>query len=200
MGLFSKKTGSQQLVVKNLNDLARKKTTEQVVYSALITRCFNEIMVRKGIDEVFTLTDATNITVALLATVNEDYGEIPPEFKAACDLSLAIVAPSKIEKIKYIKSAVGVAGGVAGIGMILGALASVLGWGAGVLAAIKTFFVGVALGGPIALGVGGLTIAGIATYFAFSKTDNATLAQKFKEALVKQTEKAVETTWNKYKH
>ena len=84
--------------------------------------------------------------------------------------------------------------------MILGALASVLGWGAGVLAAIKTFFVGVALGGPIALGVGGLTIAGIATYFAFSKTDNATLAQKFKEALVKQTEKAVETTWNKYKH
>lgn len=175
-------------------------TKQQVVYTALINKCFNEVMSRKVQNEEFTLTDAGNITTALLATVNMDYGEIPPQFKAACDLSLAIVAPSTLEKKKYIKSAVGVAGGVTGIGMILGALGTVLGWGAGVIAAIQAFFVGVSLTGPIALIVGGLSIAGIATYFAFSKRDNATLAQKFKEALIKQTEKAVEATWSKYKY
>ena len=156
-------------------------------------------MANKSKDDVFTLSDGENIVTALLAVVRKDYKKIPPEIKVACDLSLAIIAPSTLEKTKYIKSAVGVAGGVAGIGMVLGALGTVLGWGAGVLWSIKTFFVGVSLGGPTALVIGGLTIAGIATYFAFSKDDNATLAQKFKEALVKQTEKAVETTWNQYK-
>ncbi|MBQ3688383.1 MAG: SPFH domain-containing protein [Bacteroidales bacterium] len=174
-------------------------TDLQTKYSTIINKTFSTLMANKSKDDVFTLSDGENIVTALLAVVKKDYKKIPPEIKVACDLSLAIIAPSTLEKTKYIKSAVGVAGGVAGIGMVLGALGTVLGWGAGVLWSIKTFFVGVSLGGPTALVIGGLTIAGIATYFAFSKDDNATLAQKFKEALVKQTEKAVETTWNQYK-
>ena len=175
-------------------------TDLQTKYSSLIRKCVTTIMERKSQGEVFTLSDGEKIVEALLAVVKKDYNKIPPEFKAACDLSLAIIAPSALEKTRYIKSAVGVAGGMAGIGSVLGALSMVMGWGAGVLAAIKAFFIGVSLTGPIALAVGGLTIAGIATYFAFAKDDNATLAQKFNEALVKQTEKAVETTWNQYKY
>ena len=198
MGIFNKLTKkSVDAVTPSLNG---EFTNQQVTYTDIINRCFNEIMSQKNKDEVFTLTDAGNITTALLAVVKEDYGKIPPQFKAACDLSLAIVAPSQIEKVKYIKSAVGVAGGVAGIGMVISALGTALGWGAGVLASIKAFFVGVSLAGPIAMATLGLAITGIATYFAFSKSDNVTLAQKFREALVKQTEKAVEVTWNKYKH
>ena len=193
MGLL-RKTNKQES--KSITPYSIECTKVQVVYTALINKCFNEVMSRKGQNELFTLTDAESITTALLATVNADLGEIPPQFKAACDLSLAIIAPSALEKKKYIKSAVGVAGGVTGIGMILGALGAVLGWGAGVIAAVQAFFVGVSLTGPIALIIGGLSIAGIATYFAFSKTDNATLAQKFKEALIKQTEKAIETNWD----
>ena len=178
----------------------KEYSTLQFEYSHLINKCFNEIMSQKGKDDVFTITDAGNITTALLATVKMDYGEVPPQFKAASDLSLAIVAPSQIEKAKYIKSAVGIAGGVTGIGMVISALGTVLGWGAGVLGAIKAFFVGVSLSGPIAVATLGLAIAGIATYFALSKPDNATIAQKFREALVKQTEKAVEVIWKKYNH
>jgi len=203
MGLFDKKPKLNQPGINLDNDgynLSANMTTIQVAYYGLISKCFNEIMSRKSKDDVFTLTDASNITDALLATVINDYGEVPPVFKAACDLSLAIVAPSQIEKIKYIKSAVGVAGGVAGIGMVISALGTVLGWGAGVIASIKAFFVGVSLAGPIAIATIGLAIVGIATYFAFSKDDNATLAQKFRESLVKQTEKAVEATWEQYKH
>lgn len=203
MGLFDNKPKINKTEINFVNNdynLSANMSTTQVAYSALISKCFNEIMSRKSKDDVFTLTDASNITEALLATVINDYGEIPPVFKAACDLSLAIVAPSQIEKIKHIKSAVGVAGGVSGIGMVISALGTVLSWGAGVIASIKAFFVGVSLAGPIAIATLGLATIGIATYFAFSKDDNATLAQKFKESLVKQTEKAVEATWEQYKH
>ena len=197
MGIFNKPSKqSTNIVAFNANV---ECSNLQVTYTAIINKCFNEIMSQKSKDDVFTLTDGSNIVTALLSVVKKDYGTIPPQFKAACDLSLAIIAPSTVEKMKYIKSAVGVAGGVTGIGMILGALGTVMGWGAGVLGAIKAFFVGVSLTGPIALIIGGLSIAGIATYFAFSKTDNATLAQKFKEALIKQTDKAIEATWNEYK-
>ena len=171
----------------------------QTKYASIIRKSFTTIMDNKSQNDVFTLSDGENIVTALLAVVKKDYNKIPPEIKVACDLSLAIIAPSTLEKTRYIKSAVGVAGGMAGIGSVLGALSMVMGWGAGVLAAIKAFFIGVSLTGPIALAVGGLTIAGIATYFAFKKEDDATRAQKFKEALIKQTEKAVETTWNQYK-
>ena len=175
-------------------------TDLQTKYASLIRKSVTTIMERKSQGDVFTLSDGEKIVTALLSVVKKDYNKIPPELKVACDLSLAIIAPSTLEKTRYIKSAVGVAGGVAGIGSVLGALSMVMGWGAGVLAAIKAFFIGVSLTGPIALAVGGLTIAGIATYFAFAKDDNATLAQKFSEALVKQTEKAVESTWNQYKY
>ena len=171
----------------------------QTKYASIIRKSFTTIMDNKSQNDVFTLSDGENIVTALLAVVKKDYNKIPPEIKVACDLSLAIIAPSTLEKTRYIKSAVGVAGGMAGIGSVLGAVSMVMGWGAGVLAAIKAFFIGVSLTGPIALAVGGLTIAGIATYFAFKKEDDATRAQKFKEALIKQTEKAVETTWNQYK-
>ena len=193
-------TEKKQLVNANVPKLTEGYTKVQVIYTTLINKCFNEVMAQKGKDELFTLTDASNITTALLATVNVDYGDIPPQFKAACDESLAIVAPSTLEKKKYKKTAVGVVGGVIGIGMIIGALGTVLGWGAGVLASIKAFFVGVSLTGPIALIIGGLTVAGIATYYAFAKPDNATLAQKFKETRIKQTEESVEATWDKYKY
>lgn len=188
----AKREIAQSALVTSCTDL-------QFKYSSIINKMFSTLMANKSKDDVFTLSDGENIVTALLTVVKKDYGETPPVFKAACDLSLAIVAPSQIEKIKYIKSAVGVAGGVTGIGMVISALGTVLGWGAGVIASIKAFFVGVSLAGPIAIATLGLIIAGIATYFAFSKDDNATLAQKFKEALIKQTEKAVETTWNQYK-
>lgn len=174
-------------------------TDLQAKYTAIIHKCFDTIMQNKKKDDYFTLSDGEKIVDALLAVVKKDYVKIPPEIKASCDLSMAIIAPTTLEKTRYIKSAVGVAGGMAGIGSVIGALGMVLGWGGGILFSIKAFFVGVSLTGPIALAIGGLTIAGIATYFAFSKEDPITTAQKFKEALCKQVEKAVESTWNEHK-
>ncbi len=205
MGLFSKKPNKEQneqiisFFDPNKQQFKLSCSDLQTKYASIIRKSFTTIMDNKSQNDVFTLSDGENIVTALLAVVKKDYNKIPPEIKVACDLSLAIIAPSTLEKTRYIKSAVGVAGGLTGIGSVLGALSMVMGWGAGVLAAVKAFFIGVSLTGPIALAVGGLTIAGIATYFAFKKEDDATRAQKFKEALIKQTEKAVETTWNQYK-
>lgn len=213
MGLFSKSELNKEKISKieyaaALNSLFNTKTEKQTFtcvdlqakYSGIINKLFITKIQNKKEGEIFTLNDGQEIVTGLLSVVSKQYGKIPPEIKASCDLSLAVLAPSTLEKVKYIKSAVGVAGGLAGIGSIIGALGMVMGWGAGVLGAIQAFFVGVSLTGPIALAVGGLTIAGIATYFAFSKEDNATTAQKFKEALTKQVEKAIETTWNEYKY
>ena len=157
-------------VISFVTPKTEKKTVSytdlQHWYSGLVNECFVGIIRRKKEGEVFSLSDGQEIVTILLCAVQKDYGKIPPEIKASCDLSLAILAPSTLEKVKYIKSAVGVAGGLAGIGSIIGALGMVMGWGAGVLFSIKAFFVGVSLTGPIALAIGGLTVAGIATYFA----------------------------------
>lgn len=95
------------------------------------------------------------------------------QIEASISLSEAVLAPSQAEREERIKMVIGISGGAAGIGMIIGSIGAALGWGATLVTTATTFFVGSSLLGPIGLGVAGLAVAGIAAYFAFSRDDEA---------------------------
>ena len=101
-----------------------------------------------------------------------------------------------IEKMDLLKKAVAVLGPVAGIGMIIGGVGLILGWGTGVVAAITAYFVGTSLTGPLALIFGGIGIATIATYFAL-KDDEATHGAKFRDVMRKSLTDSIHLIWDK---
>ena len=172
--------------------------TVQTKLNAYITHEFNTIMSQKENGEDFSFTDGETITNVVSGFFLNKLGLIPKEVKFACDMSLVVLNPSMKGKINLLKTILGTIGGVTGIGVLVGAIGTALGWGAGVIATIQAFFVSTSLLGPIAWGAGGSALAGIATYFAFHKESNSVIANKFLQVLKKQTEKAIELIWKEY--
>ena len=123
-------------------------------------------------------------------------GSVPQEVQLACKLSEMIVAPDTMERARLLRTAVGCAGCAVGIGMILGAIGSVLGWGTGALAAVKAWLIGSPMFGPIAMMASGACIAAIATYWVYSGTE-AEHQQKFCEALDRSLQEAVRAIWGR---
>lgn len=162
---------------------------------------------QKDVDQAFiTLLDATTITNYVRGIFVKKLNLVPPQVEAALTLSEATVAPSTIEKIKLIKRAIGLVGGLTGIGAIATAILIALGVGTAatapaIWATIVTFFTGTAAStpflGPLALGLGGAGVAAIAVYFSASG-NSAERAEKFKKALLHSCEKAVNQIWKEY--
>jgi hypothetical protein len=100
-------------------------------------------------------------------------------------------------KIFLIKTAIGFAGGTIGIGMVIAAVGTALGWGASPITAITAVFVGSSIAGPIAWGVSGLGIAAIAGYFA-SSSNKEVDSERFINVLKMSIEKAVEAIWEEH--
>lgn len=159
---------------------------------------FQTSCLKKNAGEDFTYIDAQAVTNVLSAYFMNKIGLIPKKVKAACDLSLAVIAPSNRIRLNHLKSALGLAGGSAGIGLLIGALGTALGWGASTVAVVTAFFTGTSLTGPIGFGVLGVGLASISVYFAFHKDSNSVIANKFAELLKKQSEKVVELLWSQY--
>jgi len=118
----------------------------------------------------------------------------PPQVDAACMLSEAILAPSAQEKQDQLKAAIGLAGGTAGIGMVIAGIGVALGWGAGIVASVTAVFVGPSFAGPAGLILAGVMAAGIAGYFA-TTSNKHTDTERFVKVLKSSTSKAVEAIW-----
>ena len=101
-----------------------------------------------------------------------------------------ILPPSALEREQLIKGAFGIGGGAAGIG-------GALGWGAGVIASVSAFFVGTSLAGPAGWAISGITLAGIAAYFA-TTSNEAKDTERFLNVLKSSTGRAVEVIWPEY--
>ena len=121
-------------------------------------------------------------------------GYCPWQIDAANKLALTFIAPSMIEKIKLLRQVLSVAVGMGGIAVILSGIGMAAGWGVGTLAAIKAWFIGTSLTGPIGLIFGGMTLAALAAYFYFGSND-ATTAEKFENCLVNGLDKAIDQIW-----
>lgn len=159
---------------------------------------FASIMERKAKDEEFlTYVDGQIITASVRNIYRNAIGFTPPEIDAACKLSEAVLAPSAEERKNLIRAAAGVAGGTAGIGMILGGIGVALGWGAGVGAAITGWLVGTAMAGPIGWIMAGVTLAGISSYFAVS-ADRQVSSESFINALKASVGAATTSIWSEH--
>lgn len=159
---------------------------------------FADIMRSKKESEVFlTYIDAQTMTASVRNIFKSALTVTPPQVDAACMLSEAVLAPSTTEKEKQIKAAVGVAGGTAGIGIVIGAVGSALGWGAGVIATFTAAVAGSSVAGPIGWGIAGLSLAAIAGYFA-STSNNQTDTERFLRVLKSSTARAVDATWEQH--
>lgn len=159
---------------------------------------FADIMRSKKESEAFlTYIDAQTMTASVRNIFKSSLNVTPPQVDAACMLSEAVLAPTTAEKEKLIKASVGVSGGTAGIGIVIGAIGSALGWGASVFTGVATFFKGAAIAGPIGWGVAGLSLAAIAGYFA-STSNNQTDTERFLRVLKNSTARAVDATWEQH--
>lgn len=156
---------------------------------------FAEVMNGKADPNKFlTFVDSQILTATVRNVFRSALDTIPPQIEAACKLSEAILAPSALEREQLIKSAVGVGGGAAGIGMIIAGIGGALGWGAGVIASVSAFFVGTSLAGPVGWAIAGITLAGIAAYFATTSSE-AKDTERFLIVLKSSTSRAVEAIW-----
>lgn len=144
-----------------------------------------------------TYVDSQILTATVRNVFKNAIETTPPQIEAACKMSEAILAPSAIEREQLIKSAVGIGGGAAGIGMIIAGVGSALGWGAGVIASISAFFVGTSVAGPAGWAIAGVTLAGIAAYFA-TTSNEARDTERFMNVLKSSTDSATEAVWPEY--
>lgn len=156
---------------------------------------FAEVMSGKTDSNKFlTYVDSQILTATVRNVFKNALGVVPPQVEAACKMSEAILAPSALEREQLIKSAVGIGGGAAGIGMIIAGIGGALGWGAGVIASVSAFFVGTSMAGPVGWAIAGITLAGTAAYFA--TTSNQTKdTERFMNVLKSSTGRAVEAIW-----
>ena len=155
---------------------------------------------------VLSMLDAATIANYVRSVFVQRLGLVPAQVEAACVLSEATVAPSTLMRIKLIKRAIGLVGGLTGLGAIATAILVGLGIGtvstaATTWAAIVAYFTATTTSlpflGPLALGLAGAGIAGISIYFAASG-DSAERAEKFRNSLVGSCAKAVEQCWDEY--
>lgn len=159
---------------------------------------FADIMRSKKDLEVFlTYIDAQIMTASVRNIFKSVLTVTPPQVDAACMLSEAVLAPTTVEKEKQIKAAVGIAGGTAGIGIVIGAIGSALGWGAGVITTFSAAVVGSSFAGPLGWGIAGLSLAVVAGYFA-STSNKQTDTERFLRVLKSSTARAVDAIWEQY--
>jgi hypothetical protein len=159
---------------------------------------FGEIMAaKKAENRYLTYIDGTAMSAAVRNIFKNRIGSVPAQIDAACDMSLAVLAPSRAERIKLLKAAFGITGGIAGMSMILSGIGTALGWGASLVATTTAFFVGTPMAGPIGWIACGAGLAAIAGYFAFSG-DHAKSTEKYLNCLKASLEQAMLPVWQEH--
>ncbi len=156
---------------------------------------FAELMqVKQSEDKFLSYIDAQILTASVRNIFKTPLKTTPPQVEAACGLSEAILAPSTQERKNLIKAAIGLAGGTAGIGLVIGGVGAALGWGAGILATVTAVFVGSSFTGPMGWALAGVSLAAIAGYFATTSNKQVD-TERFLRVLKSSTSKAVDAIW-----
>lgn len=143
----------------------------------------------EGDRAALSFEDFKIVTARVRGLYRERLGEVPREVDAACTLSEAVLAPTKQETIRLLKTVFTLVGGASGIAVVLSGVGVALGWSAGVLAGVTAVFTAAGIAGPVgwAMGAGGM--AGIAAYFMLTRNDPAANSAKALEALHQSLQK-----------
>jgi len=177
-------------------DLTRERFTS-ALHSTIDVK-FAEIMSGKAdAEKCFTFVDGQILTSTVRNVFRNAIDVVPVQIEAACKLSEAILAPSVQEREQLIKSAVGIGGGAAGIGMIIAGIGGALHWGTSVIGSVIALFTGTSFTGPVGWTIAGVTLAGIAAYFAVTSSE-ATDTERFLNVLKSSIDRATEAIWPEY--
>ena len=174
----------------------------QTTINQIITTKKNQIIANKAPDaQYLNYSDFNDICDTIIKSWPSLTGDetAPNDIKVACEIALAVVSPSTRQRLKNLKLALAAASGVGGITAIIGAVGVALGWGTATIYAVVTFFAGASVGEPICLTLSGLTLLGIAAYFAVKSKNPHECADKAEEVLRESLKKAIESYW-KTKH
>ncbi len=87
--------------------------------------------------------------------------------------------------------------GIGGLAAIISGIAIALGWGAGTVAAVVSWFTGASMLGPIGWISAGASLTVVAGYFYFTSSD-AKDAEHFENVLICGLEKAIDEIWGQY--
>lgn len=176
----------------------KKRDKFKAALESTIDVKFADIMRGKTGEEVYlTYFDAQILTSAVRNIYKHLLQITPGPVESALCLSEVILAPSTLQKIQKLKAAIGAGGAVVGIGAVLAAVGTALGWGTGAIAGFTTFFTGVHLLGPLAWAASGITLTGFAAYFA-TTSNKQTDSERFIKVLKSSSSKAVDTIWEEY--
>jgi len=157
-----------------------------------------EIIAGKPENQKFLVyVDAQTMSASIQNVFINKIDVVPKQIRATCTFCEAILAPSISEKRKLLKSVLGIAGTTGGIAMIITGIGIALGWGAGVIATVIAFFTGGAFLGPVAWIAGGVALAGIAAYFAFSG-DAAKNHERYLNALKNGLKEGMPAVWEEF--
>ncbi len=196
LNVFSQEHGGAE-TAEIEESLAERKKFKAALESTIDLR-FAEVMSTKAAPEKFlTYIDAQVLTASVRNIFKSTLTITPPQVEAACKLSEAILAPSAQEKQNLIKASVGLAGGTAGIGLVIAGVGSALGWGASAIAAFTAVFAGSSIAGPAGWIIAGVTLAAIAGYFATSSNKEID-TERFLKVLNSSTAKAVDAVWDQH--
>lgn len=175
-----------------------KKDKFKAALESTIDVKFADVMRTKtGEDVYLTYVDAQILTASVRNVFKHLLHFVPPQVEAAMMLSEAVLAPSALQRLQLIKSAIGAGGTAAGIAIVIGAVATALGWGASATATFIAVFTGTSVLGPIAWAASGLALAGIAGYFALT-SDNQKNTERFLKVLKNSASKSVEAIWDEH--
>lgn len=183
-------------VEKSESQIARDKF-KAALESTIDVRFADIMRLKKEPDVYLTYIDAQILTASVRNIFKSALSASPPQVEASLMLSEAVLAPSAKEKANLIKAAVGVGGGTAGIGIVVAAVGTALGWGASAWGTFTAVFATTHIAGPIGWGVAGLSLAAIAGYFA-STSNNQTDTERFLRVLKDSTARAVDAIWEQF--
>jgi hypothetical protein len=186
----------QTKTVKPESQINREKF-ESAMTSTIDIKYAEIMSSKKESDAYLTYIDAQILTAKVRGVFKHILSVTPPQVEAACLMSEAVLAPSTKDRKNKIKAAVGVAGGTTGIGIVIAAFASALGWGASIGAVIWTAIAGSSFLGPIAWGIAGIALAFMAGYYA-TTSNHQTDTERFLRVLKDATTKAIEAIWPQY--
>ena len=154
-----------------------------------------EILESKPADQKYLgFFDAKVLTEMVRNIFRSKLETVPPIVEQACLLSEVILAPSTMEKAKLLRAVIAIGGGAAGLVLVLTAVGTALGWGAGVFHIIWFWLAGGTIGGPIMWGASGLAMIAICGYFALSGNPQKD-SQRFLNALNGSLDKAIDAIW-----
>jgi hypothetical protein len=176
--------------------MTQEQFTELLLATVDAKAC--EIIAAKAENQKFLVyVDAQTMSASIQNMFLNKLNLVPKQIRATCALCEAILAPSMSEKRRLLKGVLGIAGTTGGIAMIITGIGIALGWGAGVIATVIAFFAGGAFLGPIAWIAGGVAIAGIAAYFAFTG-DAAKNHERYLKALKSGLKEGMGSVWEEF--